>query len=98
MLVEDGIAADARIEDAEVKHAFQDHEQEGDAQNRRGEHLHPSRGIERPWEKRHAHPVHALARMRWMVVMKLSPVRMEEKPMTKAPSTAMVTLVPVVTL
>ena len=39
-----------------------------------------------------------LARRRWMVVMKFSPVRMEENPMVKAPKTAMVTLVPVLTL
>ena len=38
------------------------------------------------------------ARRRWMVVMKLMPVRIEENPITNAPSTAMVTLVPVVTL
>ncbi len=35
------------------------------------------------------------ARMRWIVVMKLTPVSMLEKPRTKAPNTASVTLVPV---
>jgi len=34
------------------------------------------------------------ARRRWMVVMKLMPVSMEEKPRMKAPKTARVTFVP----
>ncbi len=33
------------------------------------------------------------ARMRWMVTMKLSPVRIEEKPAIKMPSAAGMTLV-----
>ena len=39
-----------------------------------------------------------LVRRRCMVVMKLSPVMMEEKPIRKTPNTAIVTLVPVRTL
>ena len=35
------------------------------------------------------------ARRRWMVVMKLMPVSMEEKPRMKAAKTARLTLVPV---
>jgi len=35
------------------------------------------------------------ARSRWMVVMKLRPVRIDEKPITKTASTASGTLVPV---
>lgn len=38
------------------------------------------------------------ARSRWMVVMKLSPVRMEENPSTNTASTAALTLVLVVWL
>ena len=38
------------------------------------------------------------ARRRWMVVMKLMPVRMDEKPRTKAANTARVTFVPVLML
>ena len=39
-----------------------------------------------------------LVRRRCMVVMKLSPVMMDEKPIRNTPNTAMVTLVPVLKL
>ena len=45
----------------------------------------------RPEEERHPYQVIPGARSLWMVTMKLSPVRMREKPMMKAPRVTAIT-------
>jgi len=60
VLVQNWIATEGRIEDAEVKDPLENDEQKCDAQDRRGENLDPRRCIKRPWEQRHPHPIHPL--------------------------------------
>ncbi|OIQ64112.1 hypothetical protein GALL_543410 [mine drainage metagenome] len=59
VLVKEWIAALGGIADPDAEHPFEDHEDEGDGEDGRGQDLDPGGGVDRPAEERHPEPVHA---------------------------------------
>ena len=60
VLEHDRVAALGRVEHAGADHPFSEQQCHGDTDDRGGENLDPGRGVERPGEKRDAHPGHPL--------------------------------------
>ncbi len=59
MLVEDGVAAERGVEDADVEGSLEDEHEEGDPEDGGGENLDDGRGVDRPDEEGHVEPAHA---------------------------------------
>ena len=85
MLEEHRIAAQGGVEDADVKDALAEEQQESDGQHRRAQNLDQAGGVVGPDEQRHAEPGHSRRAHAWTVTMKFRPVRIEEKPAMKMP-------------
>ena len=81
------------IEDPQAKKSAQSYQHQGNGDDRRAENKNNAGRVVRPDEKRQAKPRHAGARILWIVTMKLSPVRIEEKPVIKTPTTVRTTWV-----
>ena len=60
VLVEDWVAADGRVEDAQADDALGEQQQHGDRQHGGGEDLDDGRGVKGPEEQGHSEPGHAL--------------------------------------
>ena len=58
VLVEDRVASQTRVEDADPQGAFGDQEKKGDPEDRRGQHLDDGGRVEAPEEEGHAEPAH----------------------------------------
>ncbi len=59
MLIENGISAQCRIEDADSESTLDDEQQQGDPQNRSGQHLDDGCCIDGPQEQWHTEPRHS---------------------------------------
>ena len=94
MLIEERIAPLGRIEHSDPEQAFRNDQKQRDPDDGRREQLNPGRSIQRPGKQRHAMPRHAGSAQPVNRGNESSvPVRMEEKPRTKAPKTPRVILV-----
>ena len=86
MLEEDGSPPSAGIEDADAEELFEATSSERDGQHRRAEHQDEARGVQRPEKSGRRNQVMPGARILWIVTMKFSPVRIDEKPVMKMPN------------
>ena len=81
VLEEERIAAERRIEDADLEHALDRDQHQRHREHRRRQHQDDARRVDRPDEERQPEPASCPARACvCTVTMKLSPVRIDEKP------------------
>ena len=94
MLEQDRVAPQRRVEDADVQQPLDGHQRDGDGQHRRAQH-HGS-GWSRTCAQTNSgsrNQVIPGARILWIVTMKFSPVRIDEKPVMNTAIAAGTTIV-----